>query len=404
MSDLKELLTAISDHAGVFDVTERAYVLGRRRRTRRRAGFAGAVATLAVTALLAAVNLPADPAPQPAITPAPSASPARVGPSACTAAVLPLPKGVHNDDISRVRGDSTGRILAARAEDARGDVLVVWTDGAPAVVGRWPAGATSIEAVSPAGAVLMTVETGTKGGREKSKTWVYRDGNVTRLSGTGALGLGINATGTIVGLVADNQLVTWSDADADPVPLPVPDGMAAVDPLAIGDDGTVAAQLYEGKPVYRHEGSRWGYVWPPGGSPQRLQVPDKIDGIPVDASRVFQVAEGWAAGNIGVADETTPGRPARWNLATGDVELFAAEWVSPHGWSIVRKAGALTLVGGGKAVPVPPVPGFPLTPTAVGERLYVRVISPDGRVLIGSQDVTPENGTSVNLMLRWTCR
>ncbi|GAB4053502.1 hypothetical protein [Catellatospora paridis] len=410
MSDLKELLHAISDHAGVFDVTERAFVLGRRRRTRQRTAFAGAATTLAVTALLVAVNLPARPAPEPAITPVPSPSPSMVGPSACTPAELPLPEGVRNDDVFSIHGDPTGRVLAARAWDAKGAVLVVWVDGASPTVVPWPDGATSVDAVSSTGAVLMTVENGTKGGREKSKTWVYRDGKVTRLSGTGALGLGINATGTIVGLVADNQLVTWSDADAEPVLLPVPDGMTAADPMAIADDGTIAAQLYEGrlgpKPAYRYSGPGWGYVWPPGGSPQRLRVPDTLNGLPVDASRAFAVADGWAAGNIGGGkNEARLTRPTRWNLATGEVEvLAAAERVSPHGWSIVRKAGALTLVGWGTAVPVPPMPGHPISRNGVRERLNVYVVSPDGRVLAGIQDVTPMNGLPAYLTLRWTCR
>ncbi|MEU8074296.1 hypothetical protein AB0B31_02520 [Catellatospora citrea] len=403
MTDLKELLTAISDHAGVFDVTERAFVLGRRRRTRQRVAFAGATTALAVTALLVAVNLPAGPAPEPAIPPSPSASLPAVALSACTVANLPLPDGVRKEQ-SGVSGDHTGRILASRLRDDRGDVLVVWADGQPAGVVRWPDEAAEISAVGPTGIVLMAAEQGTGGAREKSATWVYRDGTVTRLRGKGALGRGVNAAGAIVGLISDNQPVVWPDATAEPVPLPVPDGMTAADPMGIADDGTVVGQLFQGrhgpKPAYQYGRPGWGYVWPPGGSPEQLSVPDKGPGAGATQSRAFGVVDGWAAGNIQTLKG--PSEPVRWNLATGEVELIeGAERVTPHGWSIFRNGRSLTLVRGDVEVPLPGPPGYPSPSVGGGSgRTYVYVISPDGRALAGMQD----DGPARLALLRWTCR
>ncbi|WP_144119599.1 hypothetical protein [Catellatospora sichuanensis] len=405
MSDLKELLLAISDHAGVYDVTERAYVLGRRRRTRRRAAYSGATAVFAVTALLAAVNLPLDrPAPEPAVTPSPS--PSAVALSACTAAELPTPAGVRPDEFRMVAGDPTGRILASRGKDVKGgDIVAVWTDGVPTAVGKVSDLVVEVTAVSSTGAVVLFGQKLKDGSRGQTQytalAWVYQDGKVTRLKGDEAFGAAVNAAGTVVGMVGKNP-VTWRDATAEPKRLPVPAGMTAGVPMAIADDGSVVAPLYQGTNSRLH-------LWSPDGSRRPLTSPDTIDGAPVVESMVGRVADGWAAGTIVTQKgQARQWYAARWNLGTGAVEWFGGPGrpgpVNPQGWAVFGDTAALTLVHGDTAVVVTGLPGYtPGTNRTAMDRPVVSVISPDGRMLAGSQ-ITLARQVPSHRVLRWTCR
>jgi hypothetical protein len=411
MSDLNELLADIGDRARIYDVTERALVLGRRRRNTRRLAGVGGIAAAVALSITGALVLPTRPEPGPAAPPSPTPSPPTVALTACTASELPMPEGLRADTYHEFGGDPSGRFQATRATDGKGrDFLVVWEDGSPRVVSEWPKGAVRINAVSSTGTVLL------RAGQAELKSWVVRrDGTTTRPLGPGAVGLGINSAGVIVGQIQGNLLMTWRDATAKPVPLPVPDGMTAGDPAAISDDGTVVTQLFEGRfeqTPFRRFGPGWAYVWPPGGSPQRLALPDAIDGVKVKSSRVFQIADGWASGVLitGEGEDIRP-YPARWRLGSGEVEWLAVPdrgegVVNPQGWAVLRAADdTTTLVRGDVAIRLTGLPGHTPRPSDVTGTapLMVSVVGPDARALFGLQVSEGENRELVYRRLRWTC-
>ncbi|MBV1850613.1 hypothetical protein [Catellatospora tritici] len=404
MSDLRELLTSISDHAGVYEVTERSYVLGRRRVVRRRAAWAAAGATVAVVTLLTAMNLPGRTAPDPAITPTPS--PSAVTLSSCSPAELPVHAKVRRDEFRHLTGDPSGRILAARGEDISGDdIVAIWTDDVPTAVVKVSDQVSEVAAVSPNGIVVlagMRLKDGSRGQTQyTSLAWVYQDGTVTRLRGEDVFGSAVNTAGTVVGM-AGRDLVVWRDATAEPQRLAVPEGATPGAPMEITDDGTVVATLYR-------DGIGRLQLWSTDGTSRPLASPDTIDGAPVVDSRIGQFADGWVSGTITTRQGETRRRyAARWHLSDGEVEWFGGgpggvTAVNPQGWAVFQQDARLTLIHADTAVPVPGVPDYSPTTRTGMDMPIISLISSDGRSLVGSQTTLAKNMPSRHL-LRWTCR
>ncbi|GAA2382756.1 hypothetical protein Cme02nite_54060 [Catellatospora methionotrophica] len=398
MSDLNELLADIGDRARTYDVTERALAGGKRRRTRRHATLAGATGALAVAALLAAVSVPfGRPAPEPAVVVSPS-------PTACTVAELPTPDGVRPGSFTGLAGDPTGRILAARGEAATGAIVAIWIDGRPSTVFAVPDTVDFVAAVSSTGTLVLS-------GRQVKDTpgevqytgmaWVYEGGTLTRLKGQDVLGAGINAAGAVVGLLGWSPVV-WQDAAAEPVRLPVPGGLRTGHPMAIADDGSVVAPIFQ-------DGSARLHLWPPGGSPRPLVLPAAVDGVPVFDSAVDTIADGWISGTfLTRAGGTSYRYAARWKPDTGTIEWSAgpgrATVTNPQGWAVHQATGGLVLAREDVTVDVPGLPGYPLTAQPyAGDWPRVTVLSPDGRTLAGLQ-FTLAGGTPTRHVLSWTCR
>ncbi|MBM2621224.1 hypothetical protein JIG36_37550 [Actinoplanes sp. LDG1-06] len=268
---------------------------GRRRRRRWWAG-GSALSAVAVTAVTGGVLVAARPNPAP--TPLPTPPPDPAVPSSCTAAALPAAK-YRSAEVDA--GDSSGRWLIGRAEpDMMTPSLskshLVWHDGALVEDVVPPVTGVTMRDINASGVAVGLSDS------RADHPWAYRDGRFTRLRGGTGFAVAINDNGQIAGQLGRDQHeqpVRWPSADADPVPLAVPDE-ARAEVRDIAPDGTVAGTV-----------SEQGYLWMPDGT-RRAITPPPVDGRPALTFDPLVFRYGWLYGVVSSA-------PAEGGLGTRNI-------------------------------------------------------------------------------------
>lgn len=413
MSDLNELLADIGDRARVYDVTERALTLGRRRRNTRRLAGAGGLAAVVALSILGVTFLPAvqsSPLPPAApSSPAPALSPTTpaVNLAACVPQRLPVPKGYPPKSVL-TGGDPTGRFLVGRAYpgDSR-DRLLIWEDGKVKVI-RHQGEDPDFRDISSTGiAVGSSYVDG-----DVQVPWIYQDGSLRRLKGQHAGATAVNDSGVAVGAMdkggsSDAWPVIWRTPTAEPARLEVPAGMTGK-ATGIDADGTISGWVRplspsaeRGQdPVVPVIPSR-AVVWQPDGTMRELKVPDSIDGNPVVAATAEDVRDGRVGGTLTAGTSRTDVREyvVQWNLATGEarwhVVASRAKVVNAVGLAVSWDRHPLLFLEQA-SVPLPDVAGAPDNHAASPD---VRLISADGRTVAGYQ---PVDGTGPVAVI-WRC-
>jgi hypothetical protein len=345
-----------------------AITTGRRRRTIRRVGFAGATATaLAVAAVVTISGNLFTPRP----APTDAADPGRP-PTSCAV------QDLTGEPSSIVTGsDPAGRYLVGRTDPVAEAVL--WRDGRGSVVDLPGAGTAALTGVNRSGTAVGWRFA--KDGQVEPVPFMYRDGTAKPLPGAGkGMPLAINDAGTIVGM-AGGSAVRWSSATSEAVRLEVPSRTAQGSANDIDEDGTIVGDV------------DWkAFAWLPDGTRFALPLPD-IDGEKTSASMVFSIRNGWAVGAAQITEHTPVGGTpvvalksvgVRWNVHTGEMRLFdQAQFepaaVSADGWLVGMANGrGPVLVTDSTTVDLP----LPSGATAAADAGFA--ISDDGRTVTGA--------------------
>ncbi|MDI1463815.1 hypothetical protein QEZ54_22785 [Catellatospora sp. KI3] len=399
MSDLRELLGDLAGGARTGDFTERALVLGRRRRAGRRIG--ASIAAALTAALLGGVVVQAaarrDDAPPPPPSPTPSTL---TPPRDCVAQYPALPAGYEGGRATVTGGDPTGRYLVGgvvpSTDAAPGSQPALWDGGEPQAV-PVEGGMAEFAAVNSAGTAV---------GRSYVddsvwQPWAYRNGAVIRMKGYQMSPMAINSAGVVVGYQRidgdghHDRPVRWRTVDGEPELLPLPKGMERWwgMAVAIDDDGTVAGFFADDKA----EGVR-SFLWAPDGSVRELVGPPQpgVTAAQLD-TRVTAIRGGWVTGYSGDFRENGTSITTLWNLATDEVRLVESPSinrpvVNAKGWLVgAASGGGLAAVRGADVLELP---------KPAGSGSYAPVfVSDDGRVVAAADQVLPMRGAA----LVWHC-
>ncbi|BCY05390.1 hypothetical protein [Actinoplanes sp. L3-i22] len=378
-----------------------AIATARRKRAIRTAGYAGA-ATLTVTAVVAGgllfdtsrATTPTQPAASK--TAATKAAPAVKAPTSCTIEALPVPHGALQALVAS--GDPTGKYFVGRSyPKAGGYQAIMWHDGVSVEVplpGDLEESLTDVNSTGTAVGWSLI-------GEGTSMPYVYSDGKVTKLPGTGsAATAAINNKGAIVGDDGAYPLL-WTSKTATPRRLPMPEGSQTGTAVDIAEDGTVIGTLDNKVP----------YVWLPDGSHHALDLPDLGGGKQVEG-RLFHIRGDWVTG---VVNEAGSGKAAglkraqgevhavRWNLRTGKSELIdqldkSADALNAQGWLTgISKQGGATLLAGNTLVPLP---GLAPPNPQDGLADIANTISDNGQTIGGQSN---DASTAIQPVL-WHCK
>lgn len=305
---------------------------GRRSRRRRRIAAACGVATVAVAVAVAVPLLPVQK--KPPTEKEPSAD------FATTTRVVHRPTAVDgppdcvSTPLRRVDGDDPGMFPGVFGADPSGERMIgssrggravtLWTEGEPRQFTVPDAGVTTATAVNGNGVVVGY------GSKEPLVNFRYRDGDLQYLKtpdGYPRVSVTeVNDRGDALGVVATAQsfqlglaLVVWPAAQPDrPRVVAEPSPGVDMHPLAIRNDGTVIALNTE-NPVNLDRSVAAVVVYRPDGTQLKIDAPAEI-GLLGEA--------GVLRGNVLFTNQTVEtgkgavGRPVRWNLKTGIVEVF----------------------------------------------------------------------------------
>jgi hypothetical protein len=371
----------------------RAIADGRRRRTRRGVGYAGA-ATLTAVALVGgsvAVGGLFDDS-GPTDTPVASNQPQPVTPpTACTLEQLPVPDG---EPMALTSGAAGSYIVGRTYPEGGGYRGVIWHDGQPTAVDLPGDEEESLADVNSSGtAVGWSFET------DGPIPYVYSDDQLTRLPGQHGQPVAINDAGTIIGNDAENSALVWSSATAEPTSLPLPEGATSATATDIDEDGTIVGNVDNARP----------YVWLADGTHRELPLPALDDGQ-ATTGRVFTVRNGWATGWASTGDEAASGQPGaaagdtvplRWNLRTGETRTVAdfagaPDAVNAQGWMVgLSTEGRAVLVTDAGTVALPE-----LAPHEPGQLTNIPgTVSDDGSLITGQSD----DATDTIQPVVWRC-
>jgi hypothetical protein len=400
MTELKDLLREGADRAKYYDVTERAWAHGRRRRRLRAAAGSAAVATVISTVVIG-LTLTIGPRLSGPALPVESATP-----RSCE--VTPLPWPVGNFTTSgAIAMDPTGRFIAGVVAElpANQYSLLLWDNGEVRELATTGIGSGVMD-INRQGDLVASI-----GATFSTESHFYRDGNWTKLKGPAPNASGLNDSAVIVGSIGERPFARpalWRTPSAEPELLALPEGVSTGRAEDITDDGYVVGWIG----VDQSPSARRPAVWAPTGEVRVLRVADDARGqwspmmlrtvgdavdvqLDIDSEhpRYYRFA---LAGGEGVP------------LATGDRDVVA---FMHDGSRLVRAGpGRLTLVSGSTRTDLPVLPGrTPWTvPTAEPgmSSLAVLGISDDGRVMAGLQAVLkpgPE-GFSEDVATVWRCR
>ena len=316
----------------------------------------------------------------------PTAIPSVTDPNAanCTIQQLPSPPGAMGDMMA---ADPTGRFQAGQTDlsDGNQGKPVLWTDGVPTLLTVPKAimdTTYSINAVSSNGDLALSTA---------SSAYRYHDGKFTKLSRLAGFSnnapSGIAPNGDIVGWVDSDgsafAAVVWpADQPGSVRKLATPHGRSA-EAMAIDADGAIGGSLGDGGAPF---------VWSANGQGHELAVPSGYQG-----GMVFSLSGDWAVGWVGVKGSTQV-VGARWNLATGNVNVYAdqdeALAVNAHGdfvGGLGDSTGYLFRDDTFKDLPGP----------AYGSEVTPRSISADGKTIAGTAYSASSNAGSPNVI--WHC-
>lgn len=332
--------------------------------------------------------------------------------SGCVVRQLPLAGGLTW--VNAPAADPTGRFVVASgwlpggqtlAPSAGGrsepgtDRVIRWNDGRPTVIVP-PGGRGGATDVNSAGTVVGVAE---RDGPTVS--WVYRNGRVDLLPGTGWVSA-VNAAGVMAGS-SEGRPALWLSPTQRPTVLPLPPGAFGGDARDIDDDGTVVGVVW-------NEGysERRPYVWLPDGPHRQLPMPavTGADGV------ATQVRNGWVAGGPMDVPGRGPGfvrtAPAlvRWHLSSGTVDVspdVTRGVINARGWVAgLNQVGDVPnvewqytrVIRDGTVTVLPALtPPDPLQP--VRDEPGAVMLSDDGRTVVGqSRD---RDGRAVPVV--WRC-
>ncbi len=388
---------------------DRAIADGRRRRTRRGAGYAGA-ATLTVAAVVGASMVVGgqftDDRPEVATT---GTANQPAGPTSCVIEELPVPDG---EPMAVTSGaDPTGKYIVGRTyPEGGGYRAVIWEDGEPTAVDLPGDEEEILGDVNSSGTAI-----GWSYQNDESVPYVYSGGQVTPLPGVEhGSAHAINSAGAIVGGDADSEggPVVWSSPTAEPVQLPLPEGVmfSSLNITHIDEDGTVVGNTdYRGGTDATGLPEARPHVWLPDGTHRDLPLP-VLDGMQTTRGLVTDIQNGWAVGWVSVPDKASPapradgGRSSsaiRWNVRTGETRLYdefplAGDAVNAQGWQIgLGKDNRAVLVTDSGTVELPPL----FDHEAGGLTNLPGTLSDDGRLVTGQSD--DESGTIKPVV--WRC-
>jgi uncharacterized membrane protein len=398
-----DLLRSLDDEPRTPSTVDirRAIAAGRRRRVRRRVGYAGAAAVtaLAVAGASVAGGLVSHAPPLAAATGTRTTAPAPAPPTSCTLNRLPVP---DNAPMALVSGaDPTGRYIVGRSyPKAGGYQAVIWHDGKAQKVMLPGDLEESLQDVNSTGTAVGWSYTGGSEADTGPIPYVYQDGKVSKLPGVrrGAAH-GINDAGAIVGDDdTGHTVLVWPSATAAPNRLPLPAGTSQATATDIDEDGTTVGTINNERP----------YVWFPDGTHRELPMPG-IDGKPAMTATVFSIRNGWATGvaTNGLGRKGSPTKDARteavrWNVRTGEVRVFGglqmgAGTTNAQGWQVgTDNQGRAVLVAGAATVVLPDLtshqPG--------GLSNIATTLSDDGRTVGGQSD----DATGTIQAVVWRCK
>jgi uncharacterized membrane protein len=396
-----DLLQSLDDEPhtpSTVDIS-RAIAVGRRRRIRRRVGYAGAAAVtaLAVAGVSVAGGLISHAPPLAAATGAPRAT-APAPPTGCTLNRLPAP---DNAPMALVSGaDRTGRYIVGRSyPKAGGYQAVIWHDGNGQNVMLPGDLEESLQDVNSTGTAVGWSYAGGGGADTGPVPYVYYDGKVSKLPGVRrGSAYAINDAGAIAGDDNGHAALVWPSPTAKPTRLPVPAGTSKAVAIDIDEDGTTVGTIDNGRP----------YVWFPDGTHRELPMPS-LDGKQAATAVVFSIRNGWATGvatdGLGRKGTKTKGvktGAVRWNVRTGEVGVFGglamgANATNPQGWQVgTDEQGRAVLLAGAATVVLPDLashqPG--------GLSNIAATLSDDGRTIAGQSD----DATGTIQAVVWRCK
>jgi uncharacterized membrane protein len=353
-----------------------AITTGRRRRTIRRAGFAGAsVTALAVTAVVAVSGNLFTPRPDPAEV----ADPAFPLP-ACTVEALP---GVQDSRVAGVNvtgADSSGRYRVGRTEPVA--QAVRWAGGKALIIDLPGEGKAALTDVNSSGTAIGWRFA--KDGDAEPVPFVIEQGTVTPLPGTGhGIPRAINDSGVIVG-ESGGHAVRWASAHDVPTRLSIASGVYRSSAVDIDEDGTVI--------VTEVRSVEWSaFVWRPDEMSIGL-LPPNVDGRRPSVTMVADIRNRWVVGSMSITARppTTNGVTdvlktvtVRRNLRSGEIKIIdeskvRATAVTADGWIVGNDAtGAPVMSDGDVTAPLP----LPAGSQAATDAQYT--VSDDGHTITG---------------------
>ncbi|WP_433366976.1 hypothetical protein ACQPZX_38770 [Actinoplanes sp. CA-142083] len=358
----------------------RAMGSGRQRARRRRTVSIGAAAAVLVASAGtgAALALTA-----PAAKPKPELPPEPAVPLACTVGTLPM----GSAKSAEVRGgDPSGAWLVGTTEPNYGgrSFVLVWRDGK--LIASVPPGPGQKPFMSDINASGVAV------GANDSSTvpYVYRDGKVNRLRGTGDA-VAINNAGVIAGTRIENAREVpqrWSSPDAEPEPMALPAGAAEAKATDIDEDGTITVVADEMRE------NQQAYLWYADGTVRLITPPPGDNG----AKTWFwpgKFRSGWIYGSVSqqVAGSEGPNggqrttASYRYDPRTGTFEKLPGELRSPLTFHIGRKLYA-----------------FPAPQGSAEDYFVITFVSDDARVAAGGSTSNRANPDYQGRPLIWRCR
>jgi len=399
-----DLLRSLDDQPRTPSTVDvrRAIAAGRRRRTRRVVGYAGAAAVTAIAlagASLAGGLVSGEAAPRTGASgpPVDTVPAGPTPPTSCELERLPLP---DREPMALVTGaNPTAEYIVGRTYPRSGGYqAVIWHGGTVKKVMLPGDLEESLTDVNSTGTAV-----GWSYSAKGQEPYVYQGGKVSKLPGVErGFANAISDTGAIVGV--DEEIdapVLWSSPTAQPKRLPLPAGTPGGSAAAIDEDGTVVGAAGD-----------QAYVWFADGTHRPLPMPD-LDGKPAAMARAASVRDGWVTGvannGVGRKGENPKAEGAqrvvvaavRWNLRTGAVEVLdgaqnAGNATNAHGWQAGTDGqGHAVFIAEGKTLVLPAVPGQKLAPLAN----IATTLSDDGRTIGGQSD----DATGTIQAVVWRC-
>ncbi|WP_238012348.1 hypothetical protein KZZ52_49105 [Dactylosporangium sp. AC04546] len=359
-----------------------AVLAGRRGARRRMIVNAGVVIVVLAGVSVVGVRLTGrDPVPEPPAAPWKATA---VQPLTCTTA----PFGDHPDQETVISVDPTGSNVLTSVSDpvSPGTRLVRYADGVRTVLDV-PKGRLADAVVNRAG--LVVGFSNTTSAPVMSSVWAYRGETPQELPlPTGyqtVQDVAINGLGDVVATVTSGDttaVALWTAATPDRPRVYPADRSGFV--YAIADDGSVVGVF--GLTSTPSGPENRGWLWSPDGTGRDLAVPPGWTG---GTATAFHAS--WVMGSV-TQREPAPGAPglrsapARWNLATGAVEVMSGIEFEhriqaiPTGWFIITAPPKST------AVVAPDGRLFNLPGPADAENQYAAPswISDDGRRMVGN--------------------
>jgi hypothetical protein len=315
-----------------ISVAEAMRVGRRARRTRMWSIFSGLIAVIAAGAIGSALALTA-----PAAKPKPHLPTDPTIPAACTAIRLPTGGAAL---AAVTGGDPSGTYLVGTTnpDSQKTKAVLVWRDGK--LVASVPqTGRSSVMSDINASGVAVGSNT-----ESPFLPYVYRNGGVRRLTGTGNA-QAINDAGMIAGTrqISYQEIPErWASPDAQPELMKLPPGTLGGKAIDIAEDGTITVTLSTKTYIQQ------AYLWFPDGTTRAIDAPKAGKGQTTRFwSAYFRF--GWLYGDVVTFEPATAassGPPGDPNAPQGAYRFNTASYryhVASGTWQKLPKGAAFDL-------------------------------------------------------------